>query len=522
MPLSHRSTSRSVTVLLLGLTLLSGCDKSASPPPPPGKQATATAGIAWHEGDLQAAFAEATQSGKPLLLYWGAAWCPPCNRLKATLFKDPGFIARTRSFVAVHLDGDLESAQTAGERFGIKGYPTIILLRPDRSEITRLSGDADIAHLSEVLRVAASGSRSTKQLLDTAMHHPATLSADDWAVLATHAWSMDDQLLDAEHRSQVLHKLSETAPQPALQRSFALLALDAAKTTPATDPSYRKLLDAVLAHPAELHNNLDTLSSVAARLITTASKDPAERLRLSDRFNTAMDKVYADPALPIVDRLETAEIRIDLARLAQQQATETPAQKPPPPLPAEVVKVVRQRVQWAVAAAKTPEERQAITSEAAGLLGEIGDSSEAEQLVMAEVSRSQTPYYYMPTLAAFAEQRGDAKTALSWLEKGYETAVAPSTRIAYGVRYVNGLLRLSPEDAGAIEATTAQLIQALTGQSDAYRERSRERFNKLGAALRAWSKQHPQQGEQTLKRLRQQAQDHCDNNAAQTCDKWLR
>ncbi len=416
----------------------------------------------------------------------------------------------------------MESAQAWGERFGIKGNPTIIVLRPDRGEITRLSGDADIAHLSEVLRVAASGSRSAKQLLDTAMHHPATLSADDWVLLATHAWSMDDQLVDAEHRSEVLHKLSQTAPQPALQRSFALLALEAARTTPAADPSYRKLLDAVLAHPAELYNNLDTLSSVAARLIATASNDPAERLRLSDRFNTAMDKLYADPSLPIVDRLETAGIRIDLARLAQRQPTEPPPHGPPPPLPAEVVKVVRQRVQWAVAAAKTAEERQSTISDAAWMLSEIGDSNEAEQLVITEVSRSQTPYYYMPRLAAFAEQRGDTKTALSWLEKGYETADAPSTHIAYGVRYVNGLLRLSPEDAAAIEATTSQLIQAVAGQSDEYRERIRERLDKLGAALKACSKQHPQQGDQMLKRLRRQAQDHCDNKAAQACDKWLR
>ncbi|KAB7768070.1 thioredoxin family protein [Xanthomonas maliensis] len=521
MTLSCRPLSLPLIPLLLALTLLSGCDKPAAPPPPPGKPAAASASIAWREGDLEAAFAEAKQSGKPLLLYWGAAWCPPCNRLKTTLFKDPGFIARTRSFVAVHLDGDTDSAQAWGERFGIKGYPTIIVLRPDRSEITRLSGDADIAQLSEVLRVAARGSQSAKQLLDTALHHPATLSADDWAVLATHAWDMDDQLLDADHRVEMFTQLSQTAPQPALQRSFALLALEAAQTPPATNPSYRTLLDAVLADPAEVRANRDVLTSVAPRLIAAASRDPAERLRLSDRFNKAMDTLYADPSLPIVDRLDTAEVRIALARLAQGQPTETPPHGTPPPLPAELVKLVRQRVRWAVATAKTTEERQSTISDAAWLLGEIGDSSDAEQLVMAEVSRSKTPYYYMPTLAAFAEKRGDTRTALSWLKKGYETADAPTTRIAYGMRYVVGLIRLNPGDAAAIEATTGQLIEALAGQSDGYRERTRERFDKLGGMLKAWSKQHPQQGDQMLARLRQQAQGHCDSKAAHACGTWL-
>ncbi|MEE7548294.1 thioredoxin family protein, partial [Xanthomonas sp. Kuri4-1] len=194
---------------------LSACNKPPAPPAPaPAAAAPApAAGIAWREGDVQDAFAEAKESGRPILLYWGAAWCPPCNRLKATLFQDPDFIARTRRFVPVHLDGDSKGAQAWGERFGVKGYPTLIVLRPDGSEITRLSGDSDTARLAEVLRVAATRTLTSAQLLERALRAPGELDADDWTLLGEYGWNVDAQrLVAAGDAPGVLAKLSRADP----------------------------------------------------------------------------------------------------------------------------------------------------------------------------------------------------------------------------------------------------------------------------------------------------------------------
>ena len=75
-------------------------------------------------GRSSSAFAAARAARKPVLLYWGADWCPPCSRLKATVFRRPEFVERTRQFVAVNLDGDEPGAQRLGEEFGVDGYPT--------------------------------------------------------------------------------------------------------------------------------------------------------------------------------------------------------------------------------------------------------------------------------------------------------------------------------------------------------------------------------------------------------------
>src|SRR5262245_46491421 len=91
------------TLCLLALAAaLAACDRqpSSSAAVAAAPVATPVADhIAWRQGDVDDAFVEARESGRPVLLYWGAVWCPPCNRLKATLFKDPAFIALTGNFV---------------------------------------------------------------------------------------------------------------------------------------------------------------------------------------------------------------------------------------------------------------------------------------------------------------------------------------------------------------------------------------------------------------------------------------
>ena len=161
------------------------------------------AGIAWRKGDVDAAFAAARAENKPVFLYWGAIWCPPCNQVKATIFNRQDFIDRSRFFVPVYIDGDSPSAQKEGARFKVSGYPTMVLFTPDGREITRLPGEVDADQYMRVLAMGMSGSAAGQGnpgggACGGRGGARAGLTAEDWRMLAYYSWITDEQQLVAE------------------------------------------------------------------------------------------------------------------------------------------------------------------------------------------------------------------------------------------------------------------------------------------------------------------------------------
>jgi thioredoxin-like negative regulator of GroEL len=500
----------------LAAALLAACDKPAAPTPaPPGAAAavapaatTAAAssashgesGIAWREAandaEVDAAFAAARAEHKPVFVYWGAKWCPPCNQVKATLFNRRDFIERSRAFVPVYVDGDSPGAQKIGARFHVRGYPTMVLFNADGEEVTRLPGEVEPVRYTEVLTLGMNAARPVREVLADALGHPSTLGPNDWRLLAFYSWDTDEQqVMPRERVPATMRALADACPADAdgtamRLRLKALAAVKDAKKAPKVDPSIHAAVIAMLGDEARTRAQTDMVTNYASEIVRAMSaKGTAERSALLAAFDGALKRLEADATLSRADRMQALIAQVDLARIDEPAHEAKPGvAKEAPRLPVGLVADVRAQVARADREITDGYERQAVITAAAYLLQRAGLGADSDALLKENLAKSHSPYYLMSGLASNAKKRGDKAEALHWSREAFEKSEGPATRLQWGASYIDTLIELAPHDEAAIEAATTQLWSEAATQPDAFYERSARSLQKVGARLQTWNK----------------------------------
>ncbi|MCY4753100.1 thioredoxin family protein [Pelomonas aquatica] len=463
----------------------------------PAAQAGTGPGVAWQaaaaDADIDRYFQQAKAEKKPVLLYWGAKWCPPCNQLKATLFNRADFIEQSKAFVAVGIDGDAPGAQKLGNRFKVRGYPTLILFSPSGSEITRLPGEADAAQVMKVLQLGLSSGRPVKAVLADARAGK-KLSANEWRLLGFYGWETDEQqLLPAEQRTATLAQLakaSEGAGAELAETSTRLWlkSVGAMAEGKAADPAQISTglprLRAVLADAPQAHAQMDVLTNEAPDLVKAFAPQPGDaRNALVAEFDAALRRLNADATLSRADRLNALQGRVDLARL------DSPRDDPNPKgIPAALLAEARDQAGRANREITDGYERQAVVTEAAHLLGSAGLWKDSDELLKSALARSHSPYYLMSQLGGNARKQGRKADALHWYEEAFNKSEGPATRLQWGSNYFAALVELAPEDTARIEKTAAQLFAEADKDPGAFYERSERSLKKVATLLAGWNK----------------------------------
>ncbi len=466
--------------------------------------------VAWlpaaADADVDRAFAQARAQNKPVLLYWGASWCPPCNQLKATFFNRQDFAAQSRNFVAVHVDGDRPGAQKLGQRFKVSGYPTVVLFKADGSEITRLPGEVDPAQMMTVLQLGLAGGRPVKAVLADALAAK-PLGANDWRMLAFYSWETDEQqVVPRAELPATLARLAAASPVGDTETTTrlwlkALAASDDGKGLK-PDAALRERVQRVLADPATARTQMDVLTGGATDIVKTLEADGAPgRAALVASFETTLKRLEADATLSRGDRLGAVIARINLARLGQAKDVLQPT------LSDALRKDVRDHVARLDRETTDGYERQAVITGGAYALGHAGLWTDSDALLKANLTRSHSPYYLMSQLGGNARKLGRNEEALRWYGQAFDKSEGPATRLQWGSGYLAALVDLAPQDTARIEKAASQLLTEAANDKGAFEGRSARSLKRAGSKLAGWNTDGKNAA--TLRRLQTQLDGVC-------------
>jgi thiol-disulfide isomerase/thioredoxin len=448
-------------------------------------------GIDWFKGDVETAFQSASASNKPVLLYWGAQWCPPCKQLKSAVFNRPDFIEKSKLFVAVYLDGDLPDAQKWGDVFRVTGYPTVVVFKPDRTEITRIAGNMDLSLYAGVLDDALGDVRPVKDVIDLAVKGAAPLAAADCRRLAYHAFGLeDDGIFDSATLQTAFENAARLCPAELTKERGRLSILAAAKAADLQKETIEKggkadknltvlivRVNELLANKELAMANEDALRYLPKSFYLAARQTlPQIAPGIRERIMSIADATTSSTQFAPADQLAAQLMKI---RVAQAYA-------PDGKVPTDVRTVALQNATRMLAVKQDAYVRAGVVNSAINIYIALDDWTRARDLLALEASTSNTPHYYIGDLADVEEHLGNNQRALELLAEAYQKARGPASRFQWGYQYLDGLLRLTPDDTATIEKVGIAVIGELDGPNRIHR-RTLSRLTRLDKALAEWN-----------------------------------
>lgn len=420
-------------------------------------------GISWNTKSVEAAMSLAKKQNKPLFLYWGAVWCPPCNYIKKNIFTTEIFKTEIKNFIPVYLDGDSNEAQTWGDKLKTRGYPTMLILDPSGAEVMRLPVGVSANEYVMMMQESRKSSATIKVRMDKA--RAGLASEKDWESLAGHSWEQEPELkLEGLYLKVPAHlKILKS-------RLLIQEILGEEKIT-----SVEKDFLEIIQDPSLIEANIMSFIDYTPKLMAVVFlENKEEKSKAAKLFTNTIESMLQKKDLILHHRVGLYFPLITMDEIILGKIAEL------------TLKKVKAVATLASVKASGAFERQSVMSSVVDLLIKAGDYTQAKELALKELKISKSPFYFMSSLAEIAKLAGNNLESIAWSKKAWLTATGANTRFQWGVNYVAELVETNPEIFPAIKADTLAVVNVGLNNQEAFQGRNQMRFEKLAKKLKKW------------------------------------
>lgn len=131
--------------------------------------------VRFSDEPFDAALRQASERGALVLVDVYATWCGPCHRLDEEVFPTPLVGEAASNMVAIKVDAEAGEGPALVERYHVVGYPTVLVLRADGTEIDRVFGYHPPEDFAELLRGFEDGTATLDALRERVAADPDNL-----------------------------------------------------------------------------------------------------------------------------------------------------------------------------------------------------------------------------------------------------------------------------------------------------------------------------------------------------------
>ena len=214
--------------------------------------------------DLAAAKTEATKSGKPILLHFGASWCRPCQEVETFVFRNPAVIRKlNESVVPVRIDID-QNPQLAAE-FGVKTLPTDVVITTSEKVIQKRNSPSEASGYTQMLDDIARGKEALQKVGEAVLNE----------------------------KQQLYDRLTKVSSQPTDQMEFTSFEQQRPLAPAATAPTFSSQSDNSAMPQAVVAPPMTAEARVNQPLMPASSSAPATPEKISNPF------ALSNPSTPV-------------------------------------------------------------------------------------------------------------------------------------------------------------------------------------------------------------------------------